>query len=121
MELLMQDFHMYILHIKSSPKLNAQHDNKDMSSIRLNLLIKTTWKIKTPGGILVFQLLVQICPHYDGPFKGVILCQPLASKKPHHNYHHHHPTIPTRNTTTITTHTIVATKTISSFLACCLQ
>ena len=25
MELLMQEFHMYLLHIKSSPKLNGQH------------------------------------------------------------------------------------------------
>ena len=60
MELLMQEFHMYLLDIKSIPKLNGQHDNRDMSSIRLNLLTKTTWKLKTPGGILVFRLLVQV-------------------------------------------------------------
>ena len=29
-------------------------------SSRLNLLTKTTWKLKTPGGILVFRLLVQV-------------------------------------------------------------
>jgi hypothetical protein len=90
MELLMQEFHMYLLDIKSSPKLNGEYDNKEMSSIRLNLLTKTTWKLKTPGGILVFRLLVQVCLHYDEPFKGVIICQPLASKRPHHNYYHHH-------------------------------
>ena len=60
MELLMQEFHMYLLDIKSRPKLNGQHDNREMSSIRLNLLTKTTWKLKTAGGILVFQLLVQV-------------------------------------------------------------
>ena len=31
-----------------------------MSSIRLNLLTKTTWKLKTPGEILVFGQLVQV-------------------------------------------------------------
>ena len=41
---------MYLLDIKSSP-----------SSIRLNLLTKTTWKLKTPDGILVFRVLVQVC------------------------------------------------------------
>ena len=60
MELLMQEFHMYLLDIKSSPKLTGQHDNRVMSFIRLNLLTKTSWKLKTPGGILVFRLLVQV-------------------------------------------------------------
>ena len=32
-----------------------------MSSIRLNLLTKTTWELKTEGGILVFRVLVQVC------------------------------------------------------------
>ena len=60
MELLMQEFYMYLLYIKSSTKRNGQHDNREMSSIRLNLLTKTIWKLKTPGGILVFRLLVQV-------------------------------------------------------------
>ena len=60
MELLMQEFHVYLLDIKSSPKLNGQHDNREMSSIRLNLL--------TPGGILVFPLLVQVCCRADPGF-----------------------------------------------------
>ena len=55
MELLMQEFHMYLLDIKSSPKRN-----REMSSIRFKLLTKTTWKLKTPGGILVFRVLVQV-------------------------------------------------------------
>ena len=54
MELLIQEFHMYLLDIKSSPKPNGQHDNIEMSSIGLNLLTKTTWKLKTLGWILVF-------------------------------------------------------------------
>ena len=57
MELLMQEFPMYLIDIKSIPKLNGQHDNREMSSIRLNLLTKTTWKLKTPGGILLVQVL----------------------------------------------------------------
>ena len=35
MELLMQEFHMYLLDIESRPKLNGQHDNREMSCIRL--------------------------------------------------------------------------------------
>ena len=52
-----------------------------MSSIRLNLLTKTTWKLKTPGGILVFRVLVQVrgaqagahCAHGDGGTQGLVL------------------------------------------------
>ena len=39
-----------------------------MSSIRLNLLTKTTWKLKTPGGILVFRVLVQVCSYMAKQF-----------------------------------------------------
>ena len=60
MELLMQEIHMYLLDIKSSPKLNGQHDNREMFSNRLNLLTKTTWKLKTPEEKQVFRLLVQV-------------------------------------------------------------
>ena len=51
---------MYLLDIKSSPSLTGQDNNRNMSSIRLDLLTKTTWKLKTPGGILVFRVLVQV-------------------------------------------------------------
>ena len=60
MELLMRLSHMYLQDIKSSPSLTGQTSNRSVSSIRLNLLTKTTWKLKTPGGILVFQILVQV-------------------------------------------------------------
>ena len=61
MELLMTESHMHLQDIKSTPSLTGQNNNKGMSSIRLNLLTKTTWKLKTPGGILVFRVLVQNC------------------------------------------------------------
>ena len=60
MELLMTESHMYLPDIKSSPSLTGQNNNRKMSSIRLNLLTKTTWKLKTPGGILVFRVLMQV-------------------------------------------------------------
>ena len=46
MELLMTESHMYV----SSPSLTGQNINRSMSSISLNLLTKTTWKLKTPKG-----------------------------------------------------------------------
>ena len=60
MELLMTESHMHLQDIKSSPSPTGQNSNRSMSSIRLNLLTKTTWKLKTPGGILVFRVLVQV-------------------------------------------------------------
>ena len=60
MELLMTESHMHLRDIKSSPYLTGHNNFRSMSSIRLNLLTKTTWKLKTPGGILVFRVLVQI-------------------------------------------------------------
>ena len=52
---------MYLLDIKSSPSLTGQDNNIKMSTIRLDLLTKTTWRmLKNPGGILVFQVLVQV-------------------------------------------------------------
>ena len=57
----MTESHMHLQDIKSSPSLTGQNNNRSMSSIRLNLLTKTTWKLKTPGGILVFRVLVQVC------------------------------------------------------------
>ena len=71
MELLMTESHMYLLDIKSNPSLIGQNNNREMSSIRLNLSTKTTWKLKTPGGILVFRLLVHVCP--SGECMGSIL------------------------------------------------
>ena len=61
MELLMTESHMLLQDIKSSPSLTGHIVNRSMPSIRLNLLTKTTWKLKTPGGILVFRVLVQVC------------------------------------------------------------
>ena len=61
MELLMTESLMYLLDIKSSPLLTGKHNNREMSFIRLNLSTKTTWKLKTPGGMLIFRLLVQVC------------------------------------------------------------
>ena len=51
MELLMTESHIHLQDIKSSPSLTGQNSNRSMSSIRLNLLTKTTWKLKTPGGL----------------------------------------------------------------------
>ena len=56
----MTEPHMHLLDIKFRPSLTGQHNKREMSSFRLNLLTKTTWKLKTPGGILVFRLLVQV-------------------------------------------------------------
>ena len=50
MELLMTEYYMYLLAIKSSFSLTDQNNNRKMYLIRLNLLTKTTWKLKTPGG-----------------------------------------------------------------------
>ena len=55
-----QKFHMYLLDLKSIPSLNSHNKNKRLLSIRLSLLTKTTWKLKTPGGILSFPVLVQV-------------------------------------------------------------
>ena len=43
---------MYLLDTKSSPSLTGQNNNRKMDSIGLNLLTKTTWKLKTPGGTI---------------------------------------------------------------------
>ena len=53
--------HMYLLDTKSSPSLTGKNNIRRVSSIRLNLLTKTNWKLKTQGGILVFRVLVQVC------------------------------------------------------------
>ena len=58
--ILMTESHIYLLDIKSSPSLTGQITNRSMSSIRFNLLTKTQ-KLKTPGGIIVFRVLVQVC------------------------------------------------------------
>ena len=60
MELLITEFHMHLQDIKSSPSVTGQNNNICVSSIRLNLLTKKTWMLKTPGGILVFRVLVQV-------------------------------------------------------------
>ena len=60
MELLMTESHMYLLDIRSSTSVTGQNNHRNMSSIVLNLLTKTAWKLKTPGGILVFRVLVQV-------------------------------------------------------------
>ena len=52
--------HMYLPDTKSSLLLTGQNNNRKMSPIMLILLTKTTWKLKTPGGILVFRVLVQV-------------------------------------------------------------
>ena len=62
MELLMTEYHMYLKYIKSSPSRTDHNSNRSMSSIKFSLLTKTTWKLKTTGGILVFRVLVQVCP-----------------------------------------------------------
>ena len=71
MELLMTESHMYLLDIKSSPSLTVQNSIRSMSSIRLNLLTKTTWKLKTPGGILVCLVLVQVCLRPAAAGRGI--------------------------------------------------
>ena len=50
----MTEPHMHLLDIKSRPSPTGQHNKREISSFRLN------WKLKTPGGILVFRLLVQV-------------------------------------------------------------
>ena len=71
-------------------------------SKRLHL---TTWKLKTPGGILVFQVLVQVCLFPAPPFSSRIfppdfpagkcrrLCSPPIIVRPGKQtgeLHHHH-------------------------------
>ena len=56
---------MNLMYMKSSHLLTGQHNNRVMSFISLNLLTKTIWKLKTPGGILVFRLLVQVWEEED--------------------------------------------------------
>ena len=56
MELLMTESHMRLQDIKSSPSLTCQNNNRCMSSIRLNLLTKTTRKkdlsqLEHPNGL----------------------------------------------------------------------
>ena len=58
---------MYLLDIKSSPLPTGQDNNRKISSIGLHFLTKTTWKLKTPGGILVFLVLVQVCLRVPAP------------------------------------------------------
>ena len=53
-ELIMTESHIHLQDIKSSHSLTGQNSNIIMSSIRLNLLTKTTWKPKTTGGVLEF-------------------------------------------------------------------
>ena len=60
MELPKTESHMHIHDIKSSPSFTGHNNNISMSSISLILLTNITWKFKTPGGILVFQVSVQV-------------------------------------------------------------
>ena len=53
--------HMHLQDIKSSPSLTGQNNKIKTSSISLDLSTKTTWKLETSGGILVFRVLVQVC------------------------------------------------------------
>ena len=69
MEFLMTESHMYLQDIESSPSLTGHTNHRSTSSIRLNLLTKTTWKLKTPGGILVFRVLVQV---WGDMMKGLV-------------------------------------------------
>ena len=59
-DLFMTESHMHLKDIKSSHSLTGHINNINMSSIRLNLLTKTTWKLETPEGILLFRVLVQV-------------------------------------------------------------
>ena len=77
MELLMTESHMHLQYIKSSPSHTGHNSNRSMSSFRLNLLTKTTWKLKPPGGILVFRVLGQVCSRLD--IKAVQKYQLLGS------------------------------------------
>ena len=52
----MSESYMHLQDIKSSPSLTGHNTNRSMSSIRLNLLQKTTLKLKSPGGILVTRI-----------------------------------------------------------------
>ena len=56
----MTEFRMHLQDIKYSPLLTGHTNIRSMSFIELNLLTKTSWKLKTPGGILVFLVLVHI-------------------------------------------------------------
>ena len=58
----MTECHMHLQDIKFSPLFTDQNSSRSRPAIRLNLLTKTTWKLKTPGGMLVFRLLVQVRP-----------------------------------------------------------
>ena len=68
----MTESDMYVLDIKSSPLLTGQNNNREMSSIRLSLSTKTTWKLKTQGGILVFRVLVQVCSNAAWPHPSLL-------------------------------------------------
>ena len=57
----MTESHIYLLDNKSRPLLTGQNNDRKMDSIGLNFLTKTTWKLETPGGIRVFQVLVHFC------------------------------------------------------------
>ena len=50
----MSESYMHLQDIISSPSLTGH--NRSMSSIRLNLLTKSTFRLKTPGGILVTSI-----------------------------------------------------------------
>ena len=58
----MTECHMHQQDIKLSPSFTDQNSSRSRPAIRLNLLTKTTWKLKTPRGMIVFRLLVQVCP-----------------------------------------------------------
>ena len=64
-ELIMTESHMYLQDIKSSPSRTGHNSNISVSSIRLNMLTKSTWKLKTPRGVLVFRVLVQVITMSD--------------------------------------------------------
>ena len=51
---------LHLHDIISSPSLSGHNNYRSMFSIRLNLLTKTNWKLKTPGGILVLWVLVLV-------------------------------------------------------------
>ena len=63
MELPVTESHVYLLDIKSSPSLIGQNNNRTYVFHQVEFVDKiTTWKLKTPGGILLLQVLVQVCP-----------------------------------------------------------
>ena len=79
MELFMTESHMPLQDIKSSTSLTGQNNNRSMTSIRLNLFTKTTWKLRTPGGILVFQVLVQVWEKYAKRHIFTVICLQVSS------------------------------------------